>query len=331
MSESSLPPVAGWKDWGPIFTDAGLWWPVVERLWASDPALEAATRISTPIHVEAGFPGTCAVFVVDGVVVIKFFPPMVARDYDRERIAYGRIGALSPALPRLLAEGVFIDRIPWPYLVFSRVPGRAWREARAYMSRAAQLSITGELGRIVRLVHDTPLPADGSWPALSAWRELVEARLPQIAGELSTNTALPQGIIREVEAAALATDWFVERPRLLNADLTEDHLLVSRRVGRWALSGLIDWADAEVGDAYYEWVGPWFSICRRDAGLFRGFLAGYDPALRLEDISADRFLTFTALHRFGAAIIGDALLLAEQSAIGSRAELIAALFPGLPG
>jgi hygromycin-B 7''-O-kinase len=329
MSQLMLPPVAGWDDWRPVFTDASLWRPVVERVWASDPALRAATNINIPARVEAGFPGTCAVFLVDGAAVIKFFPPMVARDFDRERPAYGLIGGLSPHLPRLLAAGVFHDRIAWPYLVLSLLPGEAWREARAGMNCAEQLGTLRELGRIMRLTHKLPLPNERNWPATSDWPTFVASRRPRLAAELREHTSLPGHLIGKIASLVKETDWQTARPCLLHADLTEDHLLVNRQDGRWVLSGLIDWADAEVGDPYYEWVALWFSICRRDARLFRGFLSGYDSALRLDDIQASRLLAFTVLHRFGANVLNETLTEAGQRGMDSIATLSANLFPGL--
>jgi hygromycin-B 7''-O-kinase len=330
MNTYLLPPVDDWGDWGPIFIDVRLWRPVVERVWASDTTLQAATSISFPTLIEAGFPGTCAVFVVDGEAVIKFFPPMVARDCERERDVY-RLIDLSPYQPRLLAAGAFRDRIPWPYLVFSHLSGEAWREAKPLMSREDQLEVVRELGRVIRQVHDKPLPPDGAWPAASDWPAFVESRQSRMTAELRNHTSLPDQAIREIEALLEATDWRTARPCLLHADLTEDHLLMSRQSGRWALSGLIDWADAEVGDPYYEWVALWFSICRRDVGLFRAFLAGYDPALRTEDLRTGRLLAFTVLHRFGANIINETLTGAEQRRLDSTARLLDALFPGLGG
>jgi hygromycin-B 7''-O-kinase len=330
MNTYLLPSVGDWGDWGPIFTDVRLWRPVVERVWAFDATLRAATHVSSPTLVETGFPGTCAVFVVDGAAVIKFFPPMVVRDYERERDVY-RLIDLSPYQPRLLAEGMFHDRISWPYLVFSHLPGEAWRETMPLMSREDQLEVMRELGWVMRRVHDTPLSPGGVWPAASDWLAFVESRQSWMKADLLDRTALPDQTIREIEALLEATDWRAARPCLLHADLTEDHLLVSRRSGRWALSGLIDWADAEVGDPYYEWVALWFSVCRRDVGLFSAFLSGYDPGQGTGDIQASRLLAFAVLHRFGANIINETLTKAEQRGMKNVAALSANLFPGLSG
>lgn len=331
MNKLLLPEVRDWAEWGPIFTDATLWRPVIEQVWAIDSNLAAGTGSAQPRRVESGFPGTCAVFIVDSRVVIKFFPPMVARDFERERSVYRLIGGVSPYLPRLLAEGVFHDRVAWPYLALSRLPGQAWRDARAALSREERHNTLRELGQLVRSVHDTPLPASGPWPSAADWAAFVQSRRPQAIPDLRARTALPDRVIRELGALVSETDWLRERPRLLNADLTEDHLLVAQRGGRWRLSGLIDWADAEVGDVVYEWVALWFSICRRDAGLFGAFLAAYDASLQLADLRPERFLAFTALHRFGVNMMNEALTPAEQSEIDSRRRLQEALLPGLGG
>ena len=68
------------------------------------------------------------------------------------------------------------------------------------------------------------------------------------------------------------------RPVLINADLTDDHLLLLYRFGTWRISALIDWADAEVGSPEYEWVAYWFILCRQNAAMFRETLRVYDPA-----------------------------------------------------
>jgi hygromycin-B 7''-O-kinase len=124
-------------------------------------------------------------------------------------------------------------------------------------------------------------------------------------------------------------DWLIEQPRLLNADLTEDHLLVEQHGGRWRMAGLIDWADAEVGDVGYEWIALWFSICRREVSLFGAFIEAYDASLQLDDFRPGRFMAFTALHRFGADMINEALTPAEQRESGSLRRLQQTLFPGL--
>lgn len=328
MTEYLLPGVTNWAEWRPIFTDARVWRPVIARLWAAEPGLRARTGLAAPGRVAAGYPGTCAVFVIDERAVIKFFPPMVSGDEAREAAVYRLLDGRVPGAS-LLDKGVYHDRIDWPYLVVSFVPGAAWREVGAAIVPTQQEAVLEELGRAVRLVHETPLNTK-AWPSPTVWREFVSHSLLGIAGRLRGETGFTAAIIDAINALLNETNWFANRPRLLHADLTADHLLVAERDGQWAMTGLIDWADALVGDPYYEWVALWFDLCRRDARLFGAFWRGYDPAGASPPLSLSRLLAFICLHRFGTGIMRDALPEATQPEITGLAGLIAALFPGLP-
>ncbi len=324
-----LPAVREWAEWGPVFNDAALWPPVARRIWATDVALQAATGIAAPTHIVAGYPGTCAVLIVDKTAVIKIFPPPLANDFARERAVYRLPGLDLPLAPTLLVEGVWRDRVEWPYLVFSYLPGRAWREALPAVPPAARAAIMHDLGRAIRSVHDAPLPIAGSWPSRAAWGTFLKQRLAQLPQELRLITSLPDGVIGDIEAALAKTEWFAASPCLLHADLTEDHLLVNQTNGHWQISGLIDWADAEVGDICYEWIALWFGMCRRRVELWHAFQTGYNPARPSGYPDIDRLTAFTFLHRFGTGILNDVLGPDEQRALTGLGALQRALFPGL--
>lgn len=329
MTKYLLPAVREWVEWPPVFNDAALWPSVARRIWAADAALRAATGIAAPTRIAAGYPGTCAVLIVDEAAVLKIFPPPLANDFARERAVYRLPGLTLPFAPALLAEGVLRDRVDWPYLVFSFLPGVAWRDALPAVPPDARAAIMNDLGRAIRAVHDAPLPDAGSWPSRAAWEPFLKQRLAQGPQELRLRTALPDGLIGDIEAILAGIEWHVAPPRLLHADLTEDHLLVDQEEGHWYISGLIDWADAEVGDPYYEWIALWFGLCRRRGELWRAFLDGYDPAWTAATPDIDRLTAFTFLHRFGTGILNDVLAPDEQRALSVLADLQRALFPGL--
>jgi len=324
MSDCLLPAIRDWAEWGALFTDAERWRPAIARLWAAEPSLAARAGVASVGRVVAGFPGTCAVFVLDETAVIKFFPPMVAGDFVRERAVYRLLAGRVPEMPRLLAGGVLRDRIDWPYLVTSFCPGQDWREARADMPAEAQLAVARTLGARIGRVHRTAIPPDDTWPPSDAWPRFVAARLAVLPDAL--RVVLPGAVAAAAEALLRQTDWFAGRPGLLHADLTEDHVLVTERDGRWALSGLLDWADAEVGDPLYEWVTLYFGFCGRDAAPFRAFLAGYDPAAPLP--TRRQLLAYTLLHRFGLSIIAAVLSDEERRDLSGIDELAGRLFPG---
>jgi hygromycin-B 7''-O-kinase len=329
VSDFFLPAAIDWANWGALFTDEDRWRPVIDRVWANDDTLPAAGRVAEPHRVVAGFPGTCAVFIVDEAAVIKFFPPMVANDFAREVASYHTLGDRVPHLPLLLSHGRYQDRIEWPYVVVSCLPGQAWREVGTRLSAMQAEGLVAELGRMARLTHEIALPPTGSWPAAGAWATLVASRLARAGDDLRRGTALQNGLIEEIESLLATTSWFDQRPCLLHSDLTEDHLLVTERDGEWSVTGLIDWADAEVGDPIYDWVAAWFSICRRDPRLFGAFLSGYGARESWDGDSLNRLIALTFLHRFGATIISDSLPPVEQRAIGTLEQLASALFAGI--
>lgn len=317
-----IPIPQGWQDWGRMFADTALWRPVVRQICRQE-------GVAAADEVEAGYPGSCAVFVVDGRVVVKIYPPMLQRDFWREQEVYRLLGKrLGRTLPAVLAQGVFQDEIEWPYLVLEFRPGQAIREVRRLIPADNLLGLAQEVGELIRAVHDTPLDGLQHFdPRPAVWQEFVRQRQTAILEELREKAILPEEIVADIAAAfeegepGLPADF---QPRLLNADLTEDHLLLVEQEGRWRISALIDWADAEVGATAYEWPALWFGCCQRDPMMLRPILRAYDPDRRLDESFGRQALLHTLLHRFGADMVAIGL---EGRPVASLAELQARLWP----
>jgi Ser/Thr protein kinase RdoA (MazF antagonist) len=324
-----LPEQISWEGWGRQFTDMGLWRPVVNAVWGMTPALWAVGNGPSITSLMAGYPGTCAVFVVNEAVVFKFFPPFAHNDYGRELKLLTDLPADVPALPHLLASGVLADRVDWPYLVTRFEPGAPWREKRVHLEAADRAVVAVDLGRTLRALHLRPLPAGEEWPSAADWPKLFVERVRNTSAELAHWTDLPAKVIDEATDLLHSTAWQTHRPCLIHGDVTEDHVLVEGADGGWQLSCLIDWADAEVAGAVYEWVALWFGFCDRDPGLLRATLAAYDPSLPIDAPFVESILAYTLLHRFGARIIGGVIDPAQQRACESLDELCRVLFLGL--
>lgn len=92
-------------------------------------------------------------------------------------------------------------------------------------------------------------------------------------------------------------------PVLLSADLTEEHVLLAERKGRWRVTGLIDFGDAVMGHPHYDFIAvlAFFTFGRpvRSRALVEAYGLELTPAL------ADRLTTYCLLHGFGT--IGDFL------------------------
>jgi hygromycin-B 7''-O-kinase len=319
-----LPAAVSWDNWGSLFLEVDLWRPVVRRICQ-------ASAVTSANHIEAGFPGGCAVFIVDRQVVIKLYPPMMQRDFYREREVYGLLAGRLPHLPRWLGDGIYPDQIDWPYLLLEFREGVAIRDVFEEITPDNRLQIARELGGMLRIVHDTAV-ADltAFYPSPAAWAQFLAKRRADCIAELRQKSYLPETVLAELAAFIRAIDLRVERPILINADLTEDHLLLIKRENQWHISALIDWADAEVGAPEYEWIALWFGLCQRDGAMFREILRVYDPGWRLDDAFLDRVMAFTLLHRFGAGIIEHVLAQDGRPPISTLADLRKQLWSNLP-
>jgi hygromycin-B 7''-O-kinase len=262
------------------------------------------TAVTPAHHVEAGFPGSCAVFVVDSQVVVKLYPPFLVQDFFREREVYGLLDGRLPHLPRLLDHGIYHDQVDWPYLLLEFREGVAIREVFAEITPENRLQIARDLGEMLQVLHTTAVANVTTFdPRPAAWAKFLASRRANVIDELRQKTYLSEAILTEIKQFIWAIDLAVKRPILINADLTEDHLLLVKRDKQWHISALIDWADAEVGTAEYEWIALWFGLCQRDGDMFREIMRVYDPDLQLAEAFLDRVMAYTLLHRFGAGII----------------------------
>ena len=167
---SLLPIVTTWAEWGRMFTNVTQWTSVVR---------EICHRHHLPVeHVEAGFPGTNAVFVVDDAFVVKIYAPFCPEDFDLERELYALLGSNAHIpVPSLIAQGVLEDQIRWPYIIIDFKPGVPIREVRQHISLRNRLRIAAELGEIVRALHRVPVASLTSLAhTQAAWQQFVRQR-----------------------------------------------------------------------------------------------------------------------------------------------------------
>ena len=321
---SLLPVITTWTEWGQMFTNTAQWVAVVR---------EICHRHALPVeHVEAGYPGTNAVFVVDDAYVVKIYAPFCPEDFDLECELYTLLGP-NPHLPvpQLIAQGVLEDRIRWPYIIIDFKPGVPIREVRDCIPHRNLERIAAGLGEMVRELHRVPVASltvvphnRASWEAFVHRRQIEVTELAYWAGILPAPVVVE---IPEFLASVLARDG--ETPlTLVNGDLTEDHILLEQRDGKWHISALIDFGDALVGARDYEWIALWFSGLDRDYDGLAAFMAAYDPRLKLDDAFFTRAMAFTFLHEFGPDILALTLKALGKPQVASIQELQALLWEG---
>lgn len=275
-----FPKRIGWDNWGSFMCDAELFAPLVS---------EALAAHGLPLSpVEAGYPGTHAVFRA-GDYVVKIYAPLDISDEYAERRCY-RAARGMPRIPKFYGEGVLqAGGYDWPYIITQYMPGKAIREIWASMGARERADAMIALGTWAKAYHSLPDPFDAFSP-LSADGFLRGSRA------MAERTAAALG---DFGAAALSNlnDLFSrEKPVLVHADLTEDHLLISG--DKYAV---IDLADSRMSVEPVEWICVWFELTRRDPEAFFTFLRAsgrnWDARARMDMMSA------ALLHGFGANIL----------------------------
>jgi Ser/Thr protein kinase RdoA (MazF antagonist) len=328
----TLPVVASWEEWGRIFTDVATWTPAVR---------EIARRAALPVtSIEAGYPGTNAVFLVNAYAgagadpppyVVKIYCPFCLEDFTLEQTLHPLL-TVHPDLPvpAVLGQGVLKGEMDWPYLILSFLSGDAIRDARPVISHPNLLSISRHLGRSVKALHRVPRSSFLSLePLLGDWDVLSEQYLAKTIEHLTRNQVLPQPLIEQIPD--FVTSVLSRQPYttsvLVNGDLTEDHLLVEKEeTGEWHMSGLIDFADALIAPPAYEWVALWFGALDRDRGCLQAFMESYEPGLHLDATFRRTAMAFTLLHEFGGSIMETALTQLGRPTVEGLAELCTTLW-----
>ena len=148
-------------------------------------------------------------------------------------------------MPRVIAEG---ELEGWPYLVLEPLPGiplnQVWEQVEA-RDRAA---ICETLGGVMAALH--AVPTDGLGAIAVDWPAWLAERRAGFAAAQAERGASPEWIAAALDfLAEMWPEITTGAPVLLNADITDEHVLLAREGDRWRMTGLIDFGDAMLGDA----------------------------------------------------------------------------------
>ena len=270
----ALPHIASENDYRAIFARDAVWLPAIR-------AICERHGLSSDLH--RAVLGSHVVFQC-GERIVKLFCPLWQEDERAERLVLQRVKGLP--FPELVAAGT-IDG--WPYLVMTAVPGTPALDVWHELDERQHTHIVRELGEIMRRLHGHP-----PIPELAVdWDTFLAARI----------AACPEH--HEVEGPW--RDWIAARvdgfgeppfdPSLINADITEDHLLLIERNGRWTISGLIDFGDAMMGHPYYDFIAPLAFYTYGEPTLSRALVEAYGIELTPE--VRERMTTYCLLHKYG--------------------------------
>ncbi|MCD6291262.1 MAG: aminoglycoside 3'-phosphotransferase/choline kinase family protein [Anaerolineae bacterium] len=284
-----MPDVETLEEYRAIYHREDVWRPIIEKICNRHELLDGpCTR---------GPDGTHIIYMVGRSYVVKLFVPLFQQDFVAERLVGKYLeGKLGIATPMIVAEGEIGG---WNYLIMTRVPGRPVGEIWEDMTKSDRQRIAAGVGQVIAVLRS--LPVEGLEPITPDWAAFLstQARTATTRHQLSEASWDPT---QEIPAyLALLTQLRSEefQPTLLLADITREHVLVSKNDGVWEVTSYVDFGDAMVGHPDYELIAPGLDIARGDRDILQALLlaAGY-PESTLNEVLRQRLMAYTLMHRY---------------------------------
>jgi hygromycin-B 7''-O-kinase len=178
---------------------------------------------------------------------------------------------------------------------------------RQLLSDQGLLNIAGQTGRLLRRLHAIDREPLVSIDNGERWEALVDRRRRAVVPEMIDKRLIEPAIapaLEELLDEAVAASQAAPRV-VVHGDLNAEHVLVEQRSGCWTVATLIDFGDARIGVADYEWMPLWLGLCNRDATVMHAVLAAYDHSLRSDPRLGRRIAAWTLLHDFGTDAVAE--------------------------
>jgi hygromycin-B 7''-O-kinase len=307
-----LPDVRTLEDYRAIYHEEALWRPVINEI------CKRHGLSDEPCHRDPD--GTHLVYYAGPSYVVKLFVPLFEHDFEAERLVAGHLeGRLGVVTPAIVYQGEIAS---WRYLVMTRVPGQPLQEVWPGIpvdDRQAIARRTGEMIARLRSISVEGLrDLAVDWPAFLA-RQVATAAERQCEDGLSESLAVQIPTFLESATVYLAECF---EPVLLLADITAEHVFVSKDGGSWRVVGYVDFGDAFLGHPDYELVAPGLDIARGDGRLLRALLlgAGYSESDLNGELSR-RLMAYTLVHRY--VKLKDLMTVVPQAREATRLEELA--------
>jgi hygromycin-B 7''-O-kinase len=241
--------------------------------------------------------GTNVVFAAGTAYILKLYPPYGRHLFTADRLVAEHLrGKLGVATPAIIAAG---ELEGWPYLVIQRLAGRYLSEVWNAMAPANQLQLVTGLGELIAQLHALPTRGlealDADWPTVVADR---------VAGcvQRHREQGMAEAWLQQLPAYLAQTQPLYPAsfpPAIVSGDIHQYHLLVAEGQGRWQLTGLFDFDDAQIGFHEYDLAATGLFLMHGRPRLLRAFLHAYGYAdADLNEALSHRLLAYTLLHRY---------------------------------
>jgi hygromycin-B 7''-O-kinase len=283
-----LPEIADEDAYATIYRRMEIWLPAMRAICARH-GLDAAALEPAPA-------GSHVVFWAGQHRMIKLFSRFWPDDAVAERTSLTALtGHPEIPVPKVIAEG---ELEGWPYLILEPLLGVPLNQVWEQVGARDREAICESLGGLMAGLH--AMPTAGLDAIAVNWRAWLAERRAGFAAAQAERGASPEWIAAALEYLDEMWPTVTQgRPVLLNADITDEHVLLARVGGHWRMTGLIDFGDAMLGDALYEFTAPTVFIVGDGAALRRALMRGYGRAgAELDDALSRRLAAMALLHQF---------------------------------
>ncbi len=277
------------QEYRKIFGQTKLWMPLMKEI-----ARRHALQSDSLSHTGEG---THIVFLAGDAVVIKLFCSLFPEDYEAESRFLELIDDFSPFdIPRLLHKGRISG---YNYLVLSHIRGTSYEKLEPLLTKDEKIRAARDIGRLIERIRS--VPATGMLDLCPDWKSFIEQQKKDCVLR-QAQCGVSEKICNRIpdylnEAEPLYEDDFY--PVMLSADITAEHVFMTKIRGKRRVSGLLDFGDAMPGHPDYELAAPVMDIVCGNAEMLTALLqsAGYDLSRDKEKLQR-RFMAYFLLHKF---------------------------------
>lgn len=237
------------------------------------------------------------VFELSSKWVAKFFPASMEKAFEREKWALSAAPRDLPVeIPELVGTG---DLDSWHYIVSTRLPGSTLLDVQAKEKITYIQDLCGELAGIFRLMHQ--IPYDGPVFHPPVWSAWIRERISNFTGKYKKR--LPPVLLETFDAFVKSMDLsFLNtvKPVFLHGDMAPENLFMQKTGNRWEITGFIDFGNAMVGDALFDYAAPGVLMGMGKRDRLEKLLKNVLPANEAErEIVRKRLMLYTLLHPLG--------------------------------
>jgi hygromycin-B 7''-O-kinase len=259
-----LPNLSDDADYDAHYRDDALLRPIVDAL------LEGSAHAGA--RLERWRRGSCFLYGVAPDRVLKVYAPpdaqAAATEEAVQRAAF--MAALDPdvEVPEVLEAG---GAQGWRWLVMRRLPGVCAADVWDDLDAPTRVGVAASLGDWMRRFHSDPgvqsVGLPGEW---GDWARVGDRLRREVVARHERRGA-PGPWLARVEP--FMEGWRgAGEPLLVHADLHPGNLMLTERGGRWALSGVLDFADALRAPPAYDLGAPLVYMAGGDAELTRALV-----------------------------------------------------------